>query len=166
VLALRDKEVVGVFIVRFFVHRFVRTALELKAGWCTEDRHGPKGLSRGGLGRPLVLDLELPDGNRLDLIRDVQGLVGRAIIVLSARSDRDRQDRRAGRRGRYLTKPFGVGESCSARAKTNLRRPRAASRWASDPVFRLAGRVDRTALVPPRGRSAPHADRTTVCSAC
>jgi two-component system KDP operon response regulator KdpE len=130
------------------IRRFVRTALEAE-GWLVHEADtAQKGLSQAGTRKPdlLVLDLGLPDGNGLDLIRDVRGWSAVPIIVLSARSDEaDKIAALDAGADDYLTKPFGVGELL-ARVRANLRRPRAAALEASDPVFRFGEvEVDRTA---------------------
>ena len=71
------------------IRRFVRTALEAE-GWLVHEADtAKKGLTEAGTRKPdlLVLDLGLPDGNGLDVIRDVRGWSAVPIIVLSARAD-------------------------------------------------------------------------------
>lgn len=139
------------------IRRFVRGALEAE-GWqvheCGTQREG---LAAAGTRRPdlLVLDLGLPDGDGLELIRDVRGWSTVPIIVLSARVDEaDKIAALDAGADDYLTKPFGTGELL-ARVRANLRRPRAAvgsegGSAAEDAVFRFgegggAIEVDRTA---------------------
>ena len=130
------------------IRRFVRTALEAE-GWLVHEADtAKKGLTEAGTRKPdlLVLDLGLPDGNGLDLIRDVRGWSAVPIIVLSARSDEaDKIAALDAGADDYLTKPFGVGELL-ARVRANLRRPRATALEDADPVFRFGEvEVDRTA---------------------
>ena len=130
------------------IRRFVRTALEAE-GWLVHEADtAKKGLTEAGTRKPdlLVLDLGLPDGNGLDLIRDVRGWSAVPIIVLSARSDEaDKIAALDAGADDYLTKPFGVGELL-ARVRANLRRPRATAPEDADPVFRFGEvEVDRTA---------------------
>ncbi|MES2943066.1 MAG: two-component system response regulator KdpE [Pseudomonadota bacterium] len=139
------------------IRRFVRAALEAE-GWLVHEADtARKGLSEAGTRKPdlLVLDLGLPDGDGLDLIRDVRGWSGVPIIVLSARSDEtDKIAALDAGADDYLTKPFGVGELL-ARVRANLRRPRAAagtgegaSAEDADPVFRFGEvEVDRQARI-------------------
>ncbi|HEY0202098.1 MAG TPA: two-component system response regulator KdpE [Burkholderiaceae bacterium] len=109
------------------IRRFVRGALEGE-GWLVHEAATLRdGLVAAGTRQPdlLVLDLGLPDGDGLTLIRDVRGWSQVAIIVLSARVDED--DKIAALDAGaddYLTKPFGTGELL-ARVRANLRRPRA-----------------------------------------
>jgi DNA-binding response OmpR family regulator len=85
-----------------------------------------RGLTEAGTRKPdlLVLDLGLPDGDGLEVIRDVRGWSAVPIVVLSARADEaDKIAALDAGADDYLTKPFGVGELL-ARVRANLRRPR------------------------------------------
>ena len=133
------------------IRRFVRSALEAEGWQVFEADTSKKGLSEAGTRKPdlLVLDLGLPDGDGLDLIRDVRGWSGVPIIVLSARSgEADKIAALDAGADDYLTKPFGTGELL-ARVRANLRRPRAAAgalEEEADPVFRFGEvEVDRQA---------------------
>jgi two-component system, OmpR family, KDP operon response regulator KdpE len=111
------------------IRRFVRGALEAEGWQVHEADTAKKGLAEAGTRKPdlLVLDLGLPDGDGLDVIRDVRGWSAVPIIVLSARSDEtDKIAALDAGADDYLTKPFGVGELL-ARVRANLRRPRAAA---------------------------------------
>ncbi len=134
------------------IRRFVRLALEAE-GWQVHEADGAKrGLIEAGTRKPdvLVLDLGLPDGDGIEVIRDVRGWSAVPIIVLSARADEtDKIAALDAGADDYLTKPFGVGELL-ARVRANLRRPRAATGDGSaapdDPVFHFGDvEVDRTA---------------------
>ena len=146
------------------IRRFVRAALEAEGWQVFEADTAKKGLSEAGTRKPdlLVLDLGLPDGNGLDLIRDVRGWSGVPIIVLSARSsEADKIAALDAGADDYLTKPFGVGELL-ARVRANLRRPRAAATHGTlgeelDPVFRFgAVEVDRQARLVRRSGAEVH----------
>lgn len=135
------------------IRRFVRSALEAEGWQVHEADTAKKGLTEAGTRKPdlLVLDLGLPDGDGLDVIRDVRGWSGVPIIILSARSDElDKIAALDAGADDYLTKPFGVGELL-ARVRANLRRPRSspsdgASALEADPVFRFGEvEVDRQA---------------------
>ena len=136
------------------IRRFVRSALEAEGWQVHEADTAKKGLIEAGTRKPdlLVLDLGLPDGDGLDVIRDVRGWSGVPIIVLSARSDElEKIAALDAGADDYLTKPFGTGELL-ARVRANLRRPRkAAADGASveeDPVFRFGDvEIDRTARI-------------------
>jgi two-component system KDP operon response regulator KdpE len=123
------------------IRRFVRSALEAE-GWVVHEADTAKrGLADAGTRKPdlLVVDLGLPDGDGLDLIRDVRGWSNVPIVVLSARADEtDKIAALDAGADDYLTKPFGVGELL-ARVRANLRRPRSAS---GDPSGQVANEVD------------------------
>ena len=148
------------------IRRFVRSALEAEGWQVHEADTAKKGLTEAGTRKPdlLVLDLGLPDGDGLDVIRDVRGWSGVPIIVLSARSDEaDKIAALDAGADDYLTKPFGVGELL-ARVRANLRRPRAATgegagagQEDADPVFRFGDvAVDRHARVVRRSGAEVH----------
>jgi two-component system KDP operon response regulator KdpE len=146
------------------IRRFVRSALEAEGWQVHEADTAKKGLTEAGTRKPdlLVLDLGLPDGDGLDVIRDVRGWSGVPIIVLSARFDEaDKIAALDAGADDYLTKPFGVGELL-ARVRANLRRMRAATREGSgkedtDPVFRFGEvAVDRQARVVRRNGAEVH----------
>ena len=82
----------------------------------------------------VVLDLALPDGDGVDLVRELRGWTRVPIIVISAR---DREDDKvealdAGADD-YLTKPFGVGELL-ARIRVARRHARAVAGEPDDAV--------------------------------
>ena len=148
------------------IRRFVRAALEAE-GWQVHEADTiKKGLTEAGTRKPdlLVLDLGLPDGDGLELIRDVRNWSGVPIVVLSARSDEaDKIAALDAGADDYLTKPFGVGELL-ARVRANLRRPRIATGAGStnpsgevDPIFCFGDvEVDRQARLVRRGGLEVH----------
>ncbi len=110
------------------IRRFVRSALESEAWQVFEADSVRRGVLDAGTRKPdlLIVDLGLPDGNGLDLIREVRSWSQVPIIVLSARTEEgDKIAALDAGADDYLTKPFGVGELL-ARVRANLRRPRAA----------------------------------------
>ena len=145
------------------IRRFVRTALEAEGWQVHEAETAKKGLIEAGTRKPdlLVLDLGLPDGDGLDVIRDVRGWSGVPIIVLSARSgELDKIAALDAGADDYLTKPFGVGELL-ARVRANLRRPRNAAgdgaAHEDDPIFKFGEVVvDRTARIVRRAGREVH----------
>ena len=146
------------------IRPFVRAALEAEGWQVFEADTAKKGLTEAGTHKPdlLVLDLGLPEGDGLDLIRDVRGWSGVPIIVLSTRSiEADKIAALDAGADDYLTKPFGVGELL-ARVRANLRRPRAAAAGAGlgkelDPVFRFdTVEVDRHAWLVRRSGAEVH----------
>jgi two-component system KDP operon response regulator KdpE len=106
------------------IRRFVRMALEGE-GWVVHQSECLKrGLIDAGTRTPdlIILDLGLPDGDGMQLIRDVRGWSPVPIIVLSARIDEgDKIAALDAGADDYLTKPFGIGELL-ARVRAALRR--------------------------------------------
>jgi len=102
----------------------VRAALEADGYRVFEAETVKRGAIEAGTRKPdlVVLDLGLPDGDGLELIRDVRGWSAVPIIVLSARTDEGQKvaalDAGA---DDYLVKPFGVAELL-ARVRVALRR--------------------------------------------
>ena len=70
------------------IRRFVRLTLETEGHTVHEAATLQRGLIEAGTRRPdlVVLDLGLPDGDGVDLIRDLRTWSAMPIIVLSARS--------------------------------------------------------------------------------
>ena len=141
------------------IRRFVRSALESE-GWVVHEAGTLRdGLAAAGTRQPdlLVLDLGLPDGDGVGLIRDVRGWSAVPIIVLSARVDEaDKIAALDAGADDYLTKPFGTGELL-ARVRANLRRPRAAAGDEAEPAFRFGEvEMDRHARVVRRAGTEIH----------
>lgn len=148
------------------IRRFVRAALEAEGWQVHEADTVKKGLTEAGTRKPdlLVVDLGLPDGDGLELIRDVRNWSNVPIVVLSARADEaDKIAALDAGADDYLTKPFGVGELL-ARVRANLRRPRAASgegatdaSGEAEPIFRFGDvEVDRPARIVRRSGAEVH----------
>jgi len=111
------------------IRRFVRAALEADGWQVFEADTARRGLADAGTRKPdlLIVDLGLPDGDGIDVIRDVRGWSNVPIIVLSARTNEaDKIAALDAGADDYLTKPFGLGE-LMARVRANLRRPRTVS---------------------------------------
>lgn len=120
------------------IRRFVRMALESEGHEVHEADGLRRGLIEAGTRRPdlLVVDLGLPDGDGVDLIRDLRGWSAAPVIVLSARAAED--DKIAALDAGaddYLVKPFGAGELL-ARVRAQLRR-RALLSPEDGPVLRF-----------------------------
>jgi two-component system KDP operon response regulator KdpE len=85
----------------------------------------------------LLLDLGLPDGDGVDLVRSLRGWTQVPIIVISARGrEADKVIALDAGADDYLTKPFGVGELI-ARIKVALRHARAVTGIAADPIVEV-----------------------------
>lgn len=118
------------------IRRFVRAALEAEGWQVHEAATAARGLVDAGTRKPdlLVVDLGLPDGDGLDLIRDVRGWSNVPVVVLSARTDEaDKIAALDAGADDYLTKPFSVGE-LRARLRALLRR-RARSGESASPII-------------------------------
>lgn len=106
------------------IRRFVRTSLEAESYRVTEAETRNRGVIEAGTRKAdlLIVDLGLPDGNGVDVIRDVRAWSNVPILVLSARVDeQDKIDALDAGADDYLTKPFGTGELL-ARVRAMLRR--------------------------------------------
>lgn len=106
------------------IRRFVRMALEAEGCQVYETETLQRGLIESGTRHPdiIILDLGLPDGDGVDLIRELRTWSQTPIIVLSARLE-EADKVRALDTGAddYLTKPFGTAELL-ARIRAHLRR--------------------------------------------
>ncbi|OCQ51764.1 KDP operon transcriptional regulatory protein KdpE [Photorhabdus australis subsp. thailandensis] len=105
------------------IRRFVRLALEGEGCRVFESDTLKRGLIEAGTRKPdlIILDLGLPDGDGINLIRDLRQWSSIPVIVLSARDtetvkvaalDAGADD--------YLSKPFGISELL-ARVRVALR---------------------------------------------
>jgi two-component system KDP operon response regulator KdpE len=106
------------------IRRFVRLALESEGYEVFEVETAARAHIEVGTRRPdaMVLDLGLPDGDGVDLIKEVRGWSSLPIVVLSARSrERDKIEALDAGADDYLVKPFGSGELL-ARLRTQFRR--------------------------------------------
>jgi two-component system KDP operon response regulator KdpE len=106
------------------IRRFIRAAVAEEGCTVLEAETMARGLVEAGASRPdlLILDLGLPDGDGIDLIRDVRTWSDVPILILSARSrENDKIDALDAGADDYLTKPFSVGE-LQARVRALLRR--------------------------------------------
>jgi two-component system KDP operon response regulator KdpE len=102
----------------------VRAALEVEAYRVFEAGTLQRGVIEAGTRKPdlIVLDLGLPDGDGLTLVRDVRSWTRVPILVLSARVDEsDKVAALDAGADDYLVKPFGVPELL-ARVRAALRR--------------------------------------------
>jgi len=124
------------------IRRFVRMALEGEGWQVHQSETLKRGLIDAGTRTPdlIILDLGLPDGDGITLIRDVRSWSPVPIIVLSARIDEgDKIAALDAGADDYLTKPFGIGELL-ARVRAALRRQHKAIGEASSKV--VFGKVE------------------------
>jgi two-component system KDP operon response regulator KdpE len=106
------------------IRRFVRMALESEGWRVDEAETKARGLIDAGTRRPdlLVVDLGLPDGSGVELIREIRAFSGAPVIVLSARTaEQDKVEALDAGADDYLEKPFGVAELL-ARVRATMRR--------------------------------------------
>ena len=95
------------------IRRFVRQALEAEGHQVFETDSVKRGLIEAGTRKPdlLILDLGLPDGDGVELIRDLRGWSTLPVVVLSARVDEtDKIEALDAGADDYLTKPFSLSE--------------------------------------------------------
>ena len=118
------------------IRRFLRASLESQ-GYRTKESTGARdGVLQAKSQRPdlILLDLGLPDGDGLEVTRQIRAWSRTPIVVLSARGqEADKVAALDAGADDYLTKPFGVGE-LAARLRVALRH---ASRpeGAASPVY-------------------------------
>lgn len=106
------------------IRRFIRLALEAEHLEVYEADSVARGLIEVGTRLPdlVVLDLGLPDGDGINLIRDLRTWSEIPIIILSARTaEADKVAALDAGADDYLTKPFGAAELL-ARVRAHLRR--------------------------------------------
>ncbi len=140
------------------IRRFVRMAVEEEGCSVTEAESVREGLLEAGSRKPdlLILDLGLPDGNGIDLIKDLRGWSDVPVLILSARmQENDKIDALDAGADDYLTKPFSVGE-LRARVRALLRR-RSRSGEAASPIIEFGDvSVDLSRRVVTRHGEAVH----------
>ncbi|MBI5268070.1 MAG: response regulator [Burkholderiales bacterium] len=106
------------------IRRFVRLTLSAAGHEVFEAATWERGLIDAGTRRPdlAIVDLGLPDGDGVDLIRELRGWSTAPVIVLSARSgEGDKVAALDAGADDYLVKPFGAAE-LMARVRAQLRR--------------------------------------------
>lgn len=106
------------------IRRFVKLALEAEHLQVFEADSVARGLIEAGTRQPdlVVLDLGLPDGDGIEMIRELRSWSEIPIIVLSARTaEADKVSALDAGADDYLIKPFGAAELL-ARVRAQLRR--------------------------------------------
>lgn len=108
------------------IRRVIRLAIEAEGCRVSEAGTLAQGLIKAASDKPdlVVLDLGLPDGDGIELIRQLRGWSDIPVLILSARShEHDKIEALDAGADDYLSKPFGVGE-LRARTRALLRRVR------------------------------------------
>lgn len=141
------------------IRRFLRTSLEAEGWRVFEAETARQGRIDAATRKPdlIIADLGLPDGDGVELIRDVRGWSRVPVIVLSARSDEDDKVRAldAGADD-YIEKPFGVSELL-ARVRANMRRNQAATDEGAGAVTTIGDvEIDLAARVVKKGGTVVH----------
>jgi two-component system KDP operon response regulator KdpE len=119
------------------MRRFLRTALASHDCWPVEAASAREGLAQASGRSPdvILLDLGLPGGAAIDLVRTLRGWSRTPIIVLSARGrEPDKIAALDAGADDYLTKPFAVGE-LMARLRIALRHAAQPDAGRADAVF-------------------------------
>lgn len=129
------------------IRRFLSISLESQNFRVTEVTTAAKGL-QSVLAEPpdaILLDLGLPDGDGLDLLRKIREWSRVPVIVLSARGhEADKVTALDAGADDYLTKPFGIGE-LTARIRVALRHAASHGSTEPAPVFQVGGlKIDLT----------------------
>jgi len=140
------------------IRRFVRAAVEEENCQVTEAQTVAQGLIEAGQSKPdlIILDLGLPDGDGLSLIRDLRNWSDVPVLILSARTQENEKiaalDAGA---DDYLSKPFNVGE-LRARVRAMLRRRARIGELASPMVNFGAVSVDLSRRLVTRNSQPVH----------
>ena len=106
------------------IRRFVRMALEGSDYGVSEAASLQQGMIQAGTYQPdlIILDLNLPDGDGIEVVKAVRTWSDIPILILSARLDEaDKIQALDSGADDYLSKPFSVGE-LTARVRALLRR--------------------------------------------
>ncbi len=140
------------------IRRFVRMTLQAEGHAVHEADSVQRGLIEAGTRRPdlLVLDLGLPDGDGIELIRSLRHWSASPVIVLSARSqETDKIAALDAGADDYLVKPFGAGE-LTARVRAQLRRYRLPTQGGEPEIAFGDIRIDLTRRTVERGGTLLH----------
>lgn len=131
------------------IRRFVRTSLESEGWRVFETDTVRQGLVDAATRRPdlVIADLGLPDGDGVDLIRELRHWSQVPVIVLSARSgEQDKVRALDAGADDYIEKPFGVSELL-ARVRANMRRQQARGSDGASTVTLGDIEIDRGARI-------------------
>lgn len=141
------------------IRRFVCLSLE-REGFDVYEADGvQRGLIEAGTRRPdlVILDLGLPDGDGVNLIRDLRSWSNVPVLILSARfGEEDKVEALDAGADDYLVKPFGVAELL-ARVRAHLRRRSTSGTQGSGTVVEFGEvRIDLTRRSVERAGEAVH----------
>ena len=129
------------------IRRFLRVSLEHHGFRLAEVTSVREAIAQAAMQPPdlMILDLGLPDGDGLEVIRNVRGWSPLPIIVLSARGqERDKVLALDAGADDYLTKPFGI-EELLARLRVALRHAARGAAEDASPVFQIGElRIDQS----------------------
>lgn len=120
------------------IRRFLRATLDAEGYRLWEATSVSDGTSQAASRLPdlILLDLGLPDGDGLDVIRQVRGWSRLPIVVISARGqEKDKIAALDAGADDFVSKPFAVGELL-ARIRAALRRTATLSTAQQDSIFR------------------------------
>ena len=123
------------------MRRALRPSLRSHGYQLVEAATGREALAQAAGRNPdvILLDLGLPDGDGLDVVRELRTFTQAPIIVISARGqERDKVAALDLGADDYLTKPFGVVE-LQARIRVALRHQLSGVSSVEEPVFTAAG---------------------------
>lgn len=127
------------------IRRFLRVTLSSSGYNLIEATSAGDGIKQVGLHHPdlIILDLNLPDLDGLEVARGLREWTSTPIIVLSVRNqEKDKVAALDVGADDYLTKPFGT-EELLARIRVALRHAIQAAQGTDDPVFSVGDlRVD------------------------
>jgi two-component system KDP operon response regulator KdpE len=130
------------------IRKFLRATLSAHQYRVNEATTARDGAIQAGMQPPdlILLDLGLPDGNGLDLTKQIRSWSNVPIIVVSARGrEQDKVEALDAGADDYLTKPFGVGE-LTARIRVALRHAARIGRSGGEPMYEATA-DDRTLRV-------------------
>jgi len=119
------------------MRKFIRASLESHGYKISEAATVKSALAQVASGKPdlILLDLGLPDGDGIELTRQLREWSEVPIIVISARGrEADKVEALDAGARDYLTKPFGVNELL-ARMRVALRHAQAVTAASAQPIF-------------------------------
>ncbi len=128
------------------IRRFLRVSLDHHGFRLSEVTTVRDAIAQAAMQPPdlMILDLGLPDGDGLDVIRNVRGWSPLPIVVLSARGqEQDKVRALDAGADDYLTKPFGI-EELLARVRVALRHAARAGNDDASATFQVGDlRIDQ-----------------------